>query len=141
MVGLFPWIKKAKRRKGGKKKCSKGDPSIRKLSRKERKKASQIERQKEREAARVAGTHVLHQDPYRDSRRSPTYEAYSHSRRSRSRSYSPSRSRHHARGVHSDDSHRNKSKASKIEYITEFGGSADGDEPKLEGFSPPPSPP
>ena len=43
--------------------------------------------------------------------------------------------------MHSDDGHQNKSKASKIEYITEFGGPADGNEPKLEGFSPPSSPP
>lgn len=37
----------------------------RKLSRKERRKVSQLEREKEREAARVTGTHVLHHDPYR----------------------------------------------------------------------------
>lgn len=60
--------------------------------------------------------------------------------RSRSRSYSPSYSRRYARGGH-DDVHRSKSKTPKIEYITEFGGSADGDDPKFEGFSPPPSPP
>ncbi|KAH7851157.1 hypothetical protein Vadar_007859 [Vaccinium darrowii] len=128
--------------KRGKKEVVKGDPSIRKLTRKERRKVSQIEREREREAALVTGSRLLHRDPYREPRRSPTYEAYSRSRRSRSRSrsYSPSHSRRYARGVHSDDGHRSKSKASKIEYITEFGGSADGDEPKLEGFSPPPSP-
>lgn len=60
--------------------------------------------------------------------------------RSRSRSYSPSHPRRHARGVHSDDGHRSKDRAPKIEYITEFGGS-DGDEPKFAGYSPPPSPP
>ncbi|KAK3015777.1 hypothetical protein RJ639_005432 [Escallonia herrerae] len=113
----------------------------RKLSRKERRKVSQIEREKEREAARVTGTRGLHHDPYRESRRSPTYEAYSRSRRSRSKSYSPSRSRRHSRGVHSDDTHRSKTRAPKIEYITEFGGSADVGEPKLEGYSPPQSPP
>lgn len=37
----------------------------RKLSRKERRKVSQLEREKEREAARVTGTRVLHHDPYR----------------------------------------------------------------------------
>lgn len=37
----------------------------RKLSRKERRKASQIEREKEREAARMTGTRALHHDPYR----------------------------------------------------------------------------
>lgn len=109
-------------------------------------------------------------DFYRDSRRSPTYEAYSRSRRyivsyraftsnltslvdhwtsvlflgrsrSKSRSYSPSHSRRYSRGLHSDDTHRSKDSGPKIEYITEFGGSGNGDEPKLEGYSPPPSPP
>lgn len=61
--------------------------------------------------------------------------------RSRSRSYSPSYSRRHARGSYSEEVHRSKSRTPKVEYITEFGGSGDGDEPKLEGFSPPPSPP
>lgn len=60
--------------------------------------------------------------------------------RSRSRSYSPSHSRRHGRGSHADDGHRSKSRAPKIEYITEFGGSGGGEEPKLEGYSPPPSP-
>lgn len=60
--------------------------------------------------------------------------------RSRSRSYSPSHARRYARGVHSDDAHRSKDRAPKIEYITEFGGS-DGDEAKFAGYSPPPSPP
>uniref|UniRef100_A0A5B7ADC1 Putative CLK4-associating serine/arginine rich protein n=1 Tax=Davidia involucrata TaxID=16924 RepID=A0A5B7ADC1_DAVIN len=146
-VKRYGWLvymdKKAKEEERRQKEVVKGDPSIRKLSRKERRKASQIEREREREAARTTGTRVLHHDPYRESRRSPTYEAYSRSRRSRSRSrsYSPSHSRRYARSVHSDDAHRSKSKASKIEYITEFGGLADGDDPKLEGFSPPPSPP
>ncbi|CAK9166505.1 unnamed protein product [Ilex paraguariensis] len=146
-VKRYGWLvymdKKAKEEERRQKELIKGDPAIRKLSRKERRKASQLEREKEREATRVTGTRVLHHDPYRESRRSPTYEAYSRSRRSRSqsRSYSPSHSRRHARGVHSDDFHRSKPKVPKIEYITEFGGSADGDEPKIEGFSPPPSPP
>ncbi|KAA8547192.1 hypothetical protein F0562_003599 [Nyssa sinensis] len=143
-VKRYGWLvymdKKAKEEERRQKEVVKGDPSIRKLSRKERRKASQIEREREREAARITGTRVLHHDPYREHRRSPTYEAYSRSRRSRSRSYSPSHSRRYARGVHSDDVHRSKSKASKIEYITEFGGSPNGDDPKLEGFSPPPSP-
>lgn len=60
--------------------------------------------------------------------------------RSRSRSYSPSRSRRHARGAHSDDVPRSKSRAPKIEYITEFGGAGEGAEPKIVGYSPPPSP-
>lgn len=60
--------------------------------------------------------------------------------RSRSRSRSPSYSRRHARGGHSDDLHRGKLRTPRIEYITEFGGTGDGDAPKLEGFSPPPSP-
>lgn len=61
--------------------------------------------------------------------------------RSRSRSYSPSHSRRYTRGGHSDDLHRSKPRTPKIEFITEFGGSGDADEPKLEGYSPPPSPP
>ncbi|XP_038722931.1 CLK4-associating serine/arginine rich protein [Tripterygium wilfordii] len=135
--------KKAKEEEKRQKEVIKGDPAIRKLSRKERRKASQIEREREREAARVTGTRVLHHDPYRESRRSPTYEAYSRSRRSRSksRSYSPSYSRRHSRGGHSDDFHRSKLKTPRIEYITEFGGSGGGNEQKLEGYSPPPSPP
>lgn len=62
--------------------------------------------------------------------------------RSRSRSHSPSYSRRHPRGRHPDDMHRSKPTAPKIEYITEFGGSGiGGSETKLEGFSPPSSPP
>ncbi|KAL0450346.1 UNVERIFIED_CONTAM: hypothetical protein Slati_1591000 [Sesamum latifolium] len=146
-VKSYGWLvymdKKAKEEARRQKEVIKGDPSIRKLSRKERRKASQMEREREREAARVTGTRVLHHDPYRDSRRSPTYEAYSRSRRSRSRSrsYSPSQSRRYSRGMHSDDTYRSKDSGPKIEYITEFGGSGDGDEPKLEGYSPPQSPP
>lgn len=143
-VKRYGWLvymdKKAKEEERRQKEIVKGDPAIRKLSRKERRKASQIGREKERESARVSGSRVIHHDPYRESRRSPTYEAYSRSRRSRSRSYSPSQSRRHGRG-HSDDSHRSNPGAPKIEYITEFGGSADGDEPKLAGYSPPSSPP
>lgn len=148
-VKRYGWLvymdKKAKEEARKQKEMIKGDPSIRKMSRKERRKASRMEREREREASRVPGTRVLHHDPYRDSRRSPTYEAYSRSRRSRSRSRSrsnsPSQSRRYSRGVHPDDSHRIKDNGPKIEYITEFGGSGDGDEPKLQGYSPPQSPP
>ncbi|KAA3474207.1 CLK4-associating serine/arginine rich [Gossypium australe] len=144
-VKRYGWLvymdKKTKEEEKRQKEVIKGDPAIRKLSRKERRKASQIEREKEREAARITGSRVLHNDPYRESRRSPTYDAYPRSRRSRSRSYSPSYSRRHARGGYSDDSYRSKPKTPKIEYITEFGGSGDRDGPKLEGFSPPSSPP
>ncbi|KAK6923033.1 Suppressor of white apricot, N-terminal domain [Dillenia turbinata] len=144
-VKRYGWLvymdKKAKEEAKRQKEVIKGDPAIRKLSRKERRRASQLEREKEREAARVTGTRVLHHDPYRESRRSPTYEAYSRSRRSRSRSRSHSpRSRRHARGVHSDDGHQSKSRAPKIEYITEFGGTAEGNDLKLVGLSPPQSP-
>uniref|UniRef100_A0A7C9A2H6 Suppressor of white apricot N-terminal domain-containing protein n=1 Tax=Opuntia streptacantha TaxID=393608 RepID=A0A7C9A2H6_OPUST len=145
-VKRYGWLvymdKKAKEEEKRQKEVIKGDPSIRKLSRKERRKASQLEREREREAARITGTRVLHHDPYRESRRSPTYDAYPRSRRSRSRSrsYSPSYSRRHGRG-HSDDGHRSKSKAPKIEFITEFGGSPHRGEPTLEGVSPPSSPP
>ncbi|KAF8410068.1 hypothetical protein HHK36_002590 [Tetracentron sinense] len=146
-VKRYSWLvymdKKAKEEEKRQKEVVKGDPAIRKLSRKERRKVSQVERERERETARITGSRVLHHDPYREPRRSPTYEAYSRSRRSRSRSrsYSPSYSRRYSRGVHSDNGHRSKSRAPKIEYITEFGGSADVDEPKLAGLSPPPSPP
>ncbi|KVI09045.1 Suppressor of white apricot N-terminal domain-containing protein [Cynara cardunculus var. scolymus] len=143
-VKRYGWLvymdKKAKEEERRQKEVVKGDPAIRKLSRKERRKASQIERERERESARVSGSRVLHHDPYRESRRSPTYEAYSRSRRSRSRSYSPSQSRRHGRG-HSDDTQRNNPRAPKIEYITEFGGSTDGGGPKLAGYTPPSSPP
>ncbi|OVA15821.1 Suppressor of white apricot N-terminal domain [Macleaya cordata] len=145
-VKRYNWLvymdKKAKEEEKRQKEMVKGDPAIRKLSRKERRKASQIERERERETARVSGTRVLHHDPYRESRRSPTYEAYSRSRRSRSksRSRSPSYSRRYDRGVHSDNGHRSRSRAPKIEYITEFGGSADLDDQKLERVSPPQSP-
>ncbi|KAI3722582.1 hypothetical protein L2E82_33622 [Cichorium intybus] len=142
-VKRYGWLvymdKKAKEEERRQKEVVKGDPSIRKLSRKERRKASQIERERERESAR-SGSRVLHHDPYRESRRSPTYEAYSRSRRSRSRSYSPSKSRRHGHGD-SDDSHRSNPRAPKIEYITEFGGSPDGGGPKLAGYTPPSSPP
>ncbi|XP_076946720.1 uncharacterized protein LOC143618356 isoform X2 [Bidens hawaiensis] len=137
-VKRYGWLvymdKKAKEEERRQKEIVKGDPAIRKLSRKERRKASQIERERERESARVSGSRVLHHDPYRESRRSPTYEAYSRSRRSRSRSYSPSNSRRH-------DSDRSNPRAPKIEYITEFGGSPDDDGPKLAGYTPPSSPP
>ncbi|CAB4287425.1 unnamed protein product [Prunus armeniaca] len=144
-IKRYGWLvymdKKAKEEEKRQKEVIKGDPAIRKMSRKERRKASQIEREREREAARVTGTQVLHHDPYRESRRSPTYEAYPRSRRSRSRSYSPSYSRRYPRGRHSDEAHRSKPATSKIEYITEFGGSGDKDESKRAGFSPPSSPP
>ncbi|KAK1308239.1 hypothetical protein QJS10_CPA09g00228 [Acorus calamus] len=120
------YSQKAKEEEKRQKEVVKGDPAIRKLSRKERRKASQMEREREREAARTVGR-VVHHDPYRS--------------RSRSRSYSPSYLRRHDRGSHADNGHRSKSKPSKIEYITEFGGSVDFDEPKLQGVSPPQSPP
>ncbi|XP_068641579.1 uncharacterized protein [Aristolochia californica] len=145
-VKRFNWLvymdKKAKEEEKRQKEVVKGDPAIRKLSRKERRKASQIEREREREVARLTGNRVLHHDPYRDPRRSPTYEAYSRHRRSRtqSRSRSPSHTRRYDRGAHADSGHRGKSKASKIEYITEFGGSPKSNDQTL-GVSPPPSPP
>ncbi|CAO2830888.1 unnamed protein product [Amaranthus hypochondriacus] len=143
-VKRYGWLvymdKKAKEEEKRQKEVIKGDPSIRKLSRKERRKASQLERERWREAARTTGNRILHHDPYRESRRSPTYDAYPRSRRSRSRSrsYSPSYSRRHSRG-YSDDGRRSKSKAPKIEYITEFGGHPCRGESKV-GVSPPSSP-
>ncbi|XP_042482000.1 CLK4-associating serine/arginine rich protein-like isoform X4 [Macadamia integrifolia] len=134
--------KRAKEEEKRQKEVVRGDPAIRKLSRKERRKASQMERERDREAARITGTRTFRHDPYREPRRSPTYESYSCSRRSRSRSQSHSPySGRYDRGMHSDNVHRSKSRTSKVEYITEFGGAPDSSEPKLEGYSPPPSPP
>ncbi|KAJ6798381.1 CLK4-associating serine/arginine rich protein [Iris pallida] len=144
-IKQYNWLvymdKKAKEEEKRQKEVIRGDPAIRKLSRKERRKVSQIEREREREAARTTGRAPYH-DPYREPRRSPTYEAYPRSRvsRSRSRSRSPSHARRHERGVYSDNGHRGRSKSSKIEYITEFGGSSDMDDQKLKGVSPPSSP-
>ncbi|XP_074581445.1 uncharacterized protein LOC141837969 [Curcuma longa] len=143
-IKRYNWLvymdKKAKEEEKRQKEIIKGDPAIRKLSRKERRKASQMEREKERETARVIGR-APHHDPYRESRRSPTYDAYPRSKRSRSRSrsYSPSQSRRHDRSSHGDNGHRSKSKPPKIEYITEFGGLHDLDDQKF-GVSPPSSP-
>ncbi|KAL6594066.1 hypothetical protein ACP70R_048967 [Stipagrostis hirtigluma subsp. patula] len=144
-VKRYNWLvymdKKAKEEEKRQKEIIKGDPSIKKLSRRERRKASQIEREREREAARSIGR-VSYRDPYREQRRSPSYEAYSRGRRSRSRSRSrsPSYSRRHSRGTHAESSYRSKPKAPKVEYITEFGGSDDTSEPKVAGISPPSSP-
>ncbi|KAJ6735409.1 CLK4-ASSOCIATING SERINE/ARGININE RICH PROTEIN, partial [Salix purpurea] len=119
-VKRYGWLvymdKKAKEEVKRQKEVIKGDPAIRKLSRKERRKASQIERERDREAGRITGTKVLHHDPYREPRRSPTYEAYSRSKkaRSRSRSYSPSHSRRCTRGRHPDEVHRSKPRTPKI---------------------------
>ncbi|CAN6478627.1 unnamed protein product [Victoria cruziana] len=145
-IKRFNWLvrmdKRAKEEEKRQKEAVKGDPAMRKLSRKERRKASQMERERDREAARLSGSRLFHNDPYRESRRSPTYEAYPRSRtsRSRSRSYSPSYSRRHERSSHTDGGHRSKPKAPKIEYITEFGGTTDMDDERPEGISPPQSP-
>ncbi|KAG0499423.1 hypothetical protein HPP92_004114 [Vanilla planifolia] len=144
-IRRYNWLvymdKKAKEEEKRQKEVIRGDPSIRKLSRKERRKASQMEREREREAARMLGR-PPHHDPYRESRRSPTYETYPYSRRSRSRSrsHSPGYSRRHDRGAHVDNGNRDKSKPPKIEYITEFGGPADVNDQKLGAVSPPSSP-
>ncbi|XXG71740.1 hypothetical protein AAC387_Pa07g0997 [Persea americana] len=105
-VKRFNWLvymdKNAKEEEKRQKEVVKGDPAIRKPSRKERRKASQLERERKREAARITGSRVLYHDPYREARRSPTYEAYARSRisRSRSRLYSPSHSRRHDLNFH-----------------------------------------
>ncbi|KAL2608449.1 hypothetical protein R1flu_027022 [Riccia fluitans] len=93
-VQRFNWLvhldRKAKEEEKRQKEAAKGDPAMRKLSRKERRKASQQEREREKEAARLATARtVVYHDPYREPRGSPTYEAYSRSRRDRSRSRSP----------------------------------------------------
>ncbi|CAB80364.1 putative protein [Arabidopsis thaliana] len=126
-IKRYGWLvymdKKAKEEEKRQKELIKGDPSIKKLSRKERRKVSRIERDRERETSRSVGRQIIHHDPYRS--------------RSRSRSYSPSYSRRNGRGDHSDEISK-----PKIEYITEFGGgSGDMRSPKFEGYSPPRSPP
>ncbi|ONL98721.1 Splicing factor arginine/serine-rich [Zea mays] len=144
-IKRYNWLvymdKKNKEQEKRQKEIVKGDPSIKKMSRRERRKASQIEREKEREAARSVGR-VSYRDPYREQRRSPSYEAYSRGRRSRSRSRSrsPSHSRRHGRGIHAESNYWSKQKAPRVEYITEFGGSDDTSEPKVSGISPPSSP-
>lgn len=144
-IKRYNWLvymdKKNKEQEKRQKEIVKGDPSIKKMSRRERRKASQIEREKEREAARSVGR-VSYRDPYREQRRSPSYEAYSRGRRSRSRSRSrsPSHSRRHGRGIHAESNYWSKPKAPRVEYITEFGGSDDTSEPKVSGISPPSSP-
>ncbi|CAM8989408.1 unnamed protein product [Rhodiola kirilowii] len=142
-IKRFGWLlymeKKAKEEAKRQKEVIKGDPAIKKLSRKERRKASRIERESEKDSSRYSGRRVMHHDPYREPRRSPTYDAYPRSRRSRSRSFSPSRSRRRSRGSSGD--RQSQLKAPKVEFITEFGGSNDVDESKLGGYSPPSSPP
>ncbi|KAJ6681961.1 CLK4-ASSOCIATING SERINE/ARGININE RICH PROTEIN [Salix koriyanagi] len=65
-VKRYGWLvymdKKAKEEVKRQKEVIKGDPAIRKLSRKERRKASQIERERDREAGRITGTKVLHHE-------------------------------------------------------------------------------
>ncbi|XP_010228531.1 CLK4-associating serine/arginine rich protein isoform X2 [Brachypodium distachyon] len=140
-VKRYNWLvymdKKAKEEEKRQKEIIKGDPSIKKLSRRERRKASQSEREREREAVRSVGR-APYRDPYREQRRSPSYEAYSRGRRSRSRS--PSYSKRHARGTHAESNYRSKPKPPRVEYITEFGGSDDTSDLKVSGISPPSSP-
>jgi len=121
-IKRYNWLvymdKKNKEQEKRQKEIVKGDPSIKKMSRRERRKASQIEREKEREAARSVGR-VSYRDPYREQRRSPSYEAYSRGRRSRSRSRSrsPSHSRRHGRGIHAESNYWSKQKAPRVEYL------------------------
>uniref|UniRef100_A0A0D9VUW6 Suppressor of white apricot N-terminal domain-containing protein n=1 Tax=Leersia perrieri TaxID=77586 RepID=A0A0D9VUW6_9ORYZ len=128
-VKRYNWLvymdKKAKEEEKRQKEIIKGDPSIKKLSRRERRKVSQIEREREREAARSVGR-ASYRDPYRS--------------RSRSRSRSPSYSRRHGRGTNAESNYRSKPKAPRVEYITEFGGSDDTHDLKVGGISPPSSP-
>ncbi|XP_040242906.1 uncharacterized protein [Aegilops tauschii subsp. strangulata] len=143
-IKRYNWLvymdKKVKEEEKRHKEIIKGDPSIKKLSRRDRRKASQSEREREREAVRSVGR-VSYRDPYREQRRSPSYEAYSRGRRSRSRSrsHSPS-SRRHTRGTHAESNYRSKAKPPRVEYITEFGGSEDASDLKVTGISPPSSP-
>uniref|UniRef100_A0A0E0KEP4 Suppressor of white apricot N-terminal domain-containing protein n=1 Tax=Oryza punctata TaxID=4537 RepID=A0A0E0KEP4_ORYPU len=144
-VKRYNWLvymdKKTKEEEKRQKEIIKGDPSIKKLSRRERRKVSQIEREREREAARSVGR-VSYRDPYREQRRSPSYDSYSRGRRSRSRSRSrsPSYSRRHGRGTRAESNYQSKPKTPRVEYITEFGGSDDTSDLKVAGISPPSSP-
>ncbi|KAH7427728.1 hypothetical protein KP509_10G057000 [Ceratopteris richardii] len=159
-VKRFNWLlymdRKAKEEEKKHKEAIKGDPAMRKLSRKERRKASQQEREREKEAFRMGGSRFSHHDPYRESRGSPTYEDYSRFRRgrSRSRSCSPSsssRSRKQDRQGSRERSRESESSSkksrsraaapAKIEYITEFGVAVDGEPVSTVGISPPSSPP
>lgn len=143
-IKRYNWLvymdKKVKEEEKRQKEIIKGDPSIKKMSRRDRRKASQSEREREREAVRSVGR-VSYRDPYREQRRSPSYEAYSRGirSRSRSRSRSPS-SRRHTRDTHAESNYRSKAKPPRVEYITEFGGSEDASDLKVTGISPPSSP-
>lgn len=153
---LLSLDRKAKEQEGRQKELGKGDPAMRKLSRKERRKVSQQEREREKEAARLSSNRPAQHDPYREVRKSPTYDSYSyaHPRRERVRSLSPSppRSRHDYRHQESDphdrdhsDHHSRRRRSSgattsTIEYITEFGVEGTAGVPALS-VAPPASPP
>ena len=153
---LLSLDRKLKEEEGRQKELVKGDPAMRKLSRKERRKVSQQEREREKEAARLLNNRPAQHDPYRELRKSPTYDSYSHSyprrERGRTSSLSPPNSRSridHRHGDSSDpydrDHHSRKKKnssgtTSTIEYITEFG--VEGTAGELErSVAPPSSPP
>ncbi|KAG0586691.1 hypothetical protein M758_3G239300 [Ceratodon purpureus] len=140
---LLSLDRKLKEEEGRAKELVKGDPAMRKLSRKERRKVSQQEREREKEAARQHNFRSVQHDPYRELRKSPTYDSYhSFSRRDRGRSLSlsppNSRSRMDYRDRDSDTydrDHRGRKRKSSggttstIEYITEFGVEGTAGEP------------
>ncbi|CAM8989410.1 unnamed protein product [Rhodiola kirilowii] len=74
-IKRFGWLlymeKKAKEEAKRQKEVIKGDPAIKKLSRKERRKASRIERESEKDSSRYSGRRVMHHDPYRLPIRNP----------------------------------------------------------------------
>lgn len=138
---LLSLDRKLKEEEGRAKELVKGDPAMRKLSRKERRKVSQQEREREKEAARQQNNRPLQHDPYRELRKSPTYDSYhSLSRRERGRSLSlsppNSRSRLDYRDRDDDRDHRGRKRKSSsgntstIEYITEFGVEGTAGEPE-----------
>ena len=141
---LLSLDRKLKEEEGRAKELVKGDPAMRKLSRKERRKVSQQEREREKEAARQQNNRPLQHDPYRELRKSPTYDSYhSFVRRERGRSLSVSppnsRSRLDYRDRDSDTydrDHRGRKRKSSggttstIEYITEFGVEGTAGEPE-----------
>ncbi|XP_024388950.1 uncharacterized protein [Physcomitrium patens] len=151
---LLSLDRKLKEEEGRQKELVKGDPTMRKLSRKERRKVSQQEREREKQAVRQLSNRPLQHDPYRELRKSPTYDSYqSYQRRDRGRSssHSPlnSRSRlehrYHDSDSYGRDHHRRKRKnscgtTSTIEYITEFGVEGTASEP-VRNMATPVSPP
>ncbi|GBG63425.1 hypothetical protein CBR_g38045 [Chara braunii] len=143
--------KKARDEQRRQKEAAKGE---RKLTRKERRRAAREERERDRDAAWLTCNKLSSREPVSHERRaSPSYDAYPHGRRGRSRSASPARWRRHERDRDRDrdwdrdrdrerdrergrertrererESSRARNSPPKKEYITEFGGPISGEE-------------